>query len=128
MNGLCLWVRRGAMSAATERSSSTQRHWNDENRLNRVLSPFCGQQEISDSRDYGSSVIVGCSFFRRGLRRNGSGLLPLAPHPPPCKTGFMVCKHLAAFIRRRPPFWGWREILAASFSGYFFNDQLFFKS
>jgi len=112
MNGLCLWVRREAMSAAIERSSSTRRCWNDENRLNRVLSPFCGQQEISDSRDYGSSVIVGCSFFRRGLRRNGSGLLPLAPHPSPYKTGF----------------WGWREILAASFSGYFFNDQLFFKS
>lgn len=118
MNDLCRWVPRGAMSAATERSSSTRRHWNDENRLNRVLSPFYGQQKNIEAAGPGVGFRVPAQrrFFRRGLRRNGSGLLPLAPHPPPCKTGFLCWRC------------GCREILAASFSGYFFNNQLFFTS
>ncbi|WP_347889035.1 hypothetical protein ABHF54_06725 [Nitrosomonas europaea] len=84
---------------------------NDENRLNRGLSPFCGQQKISGMGEFKVCARFIPSF-RRGLRRNGSGLLLLFPHLPPYKTGF----------------WGWCEILVTSFSGYFFNNQLFFTS
>ena len=107
MNGLCRWMLREAMSAATERSSSIRKCLDDESRQNRVLSPFCGQQKISWMG--GSGLCRFSMSFRRGLRRNGSGLLPLAPHPPPYKTGF----------------WGWREILAAFFLDIFSTINYF---
>ncbi|MDL1865087.1 hypothetical protein FBQ90_07845 [Betaproteobacteria bacterium PRO5] len=108
MNGLCRWMLREAMSAATERSSSIRKCLDDESRQNRVLSPFCGQQKISWMG--GSGLCRFSMSFRCGLFRNASGSLPLAPHPPPCKTGF----------------WGWRENPAAPFSGYFFQQSTIF--
>ncbi len=115
MNDLCRCMPRRAMSAAIERLSSARRCWSDENRLNRVLSPFCGQQKIS--RPSATSELARKRpkqrrFFVAGYAVTLSGLLPLAPHPPPYKTGFR----------------GLRENLSTSFYGYLFNHQLFFKS
>jgi|GEM_PF-1976271 len=107
MNDLYRWMPRVAKSAAIERASGIRRYLNIKNRQNRVLSPFCDQQKISGIGEDASSRFS--LIFRRGLLRNVPGLLPLAPHPPPYKTGFL----------------GWRENLAASFSGYFSTINYF---
>jgi len=159
MNDLCRRMPRGVTRNEERARGIGGVCSKDKNRQNRVLSPSCIQQEISDSRDYGSSVIVGCSCFRRGSRRNGS-LTALSQPPYSCRT--FLCRIVGAYLamsRRpaqdcflnpsmdngrahsrdmlyhnpRPPpykpgFPGWHENLAASFSGYFFNNQLFFTS
>lgn len=86
---------------------------NAKNRQNRVLSLFDGQQEIARPGILVLGLeIPATQLFRRGLRRNASGLLLLAAHPPSSKAGFR----------------GWRETFAFLFLASFFNNLLFFKS
>lgn len=94
MNDLCRWVPQGAMSAAIERSSSARRCWDDENRLNSVLSPFCGQQKIS--RPSATSELARKRpkqrrFFVAGYAVTFRDCYRSPPIHPLTKRGFGVC-------------------------------------